>query len=68
MTLLAGPLERSQYHASSPRLAVAIDGHPETRGRMEAAGVQVHPYGGGEISLKGCGGPTCLTRTLERTG
>ena len=52
--------------AVAPRVAVAVSGNPETRRRMEAAGVEVHTYSGAEISQKGCGGPTCLTRTLER--
>ena len=52
--------------AVAPRVALALDGNPETRRRMEAAGVEVHTYVGREISLKGCGGPTCLTRPLER--
>jgi len=50
----------------APRVAVALDGNPETCLRMEAVGVEVHTYEGSEISLKGSGGPTCLTRTLER--
>lgn len=54
--------------AVAPRVAVALDGNRETRRRMEAAGVEVHTYAGREISQKGCGGPTCLTRTLERSG
>ena len=52
--------------AVAPRVAVALDGNPETRRRMEAAGVEVHTFVGREISLPGCGGPTCLTRPLER--
>lgn len=52
--------------AVAPRVAVAMEGNPETRRRMEAAGVEVHRYSGVEISAKGCGGPTCLTRPLER--
>jgi N-dimethylarginine dimethylaminohydrolase len=52
--------------AVAPRVAIALDGNPETRRRMEAAGVEVHSFAGREISLKGCGGPTCLTRPLER--
>jgi len=54
--------------AVAPRVAVALDGNPQTRERMEAAGVEVHSYVGAEISVKGCGGPTCLTRPLERGG
>jgi arginine deiminase len=33
---------------------------------MRAAGVDVRTYRGDEISLKGDGGPTCLTRPLLR--
>ena len=52
--------------ALGPRIALALDGNPETRRRMEAAGVEVRTYEGGEISRKGDGGPTCLTKPLER--
>jgi N-dimethylarginine dimethylaminohydrolase len=52
--------------ALGPRIALALAGSPETRRRMEAAGVDVRTYEGNEISLKGEGGPTCLTRPLER--
>jgi dimethylargininase len=52
--------------ALAPRVAVAIDGNPETRRRMEAAGVDVFVFEGSEISIKGEGGPTCLTRPLLR--
>jgi dimethylargininase len=52
--------------ALGPRMALAIDGNPETRRRMEAVGVDVRTYVGTEISRKGDGGPTCLTRPLER--
>jgi N-dimethylarginine dimethylaminohydrolase len=52
--------------AVAPRVAVALEGCPRTQERMEAAGVRVHTYAGAEISAKGCGGPTCLTRPLER--
>ena len=52
--------------ALGPRLALALEGNPETRRRMEAAGVDVRTYRGLEISRKGDGGPTCLTRPLAR--
>ena len=52
--------------ALGPRIALALDGNPETRRRLEAAGVDVRAYVGDEISRKGDGGPTCLTRPLER--
>ena len=53
--------------AVAPSVAVALEGNPETCRRMQAAGVEVHSFSGREISLKGCGGPTCLTRPLERS-
>jgi N-dimethylarginine dimethylaminohydrolase len=52
--------------ALGPRRAVALEGNDETRRRMEAAGVDVVVYKGDEISRKGDGGPTCLTRPLLR--
>jgi N-dimethylarginine dimethylaminohydrolase len=52
--------------ALAPRVALAVDGNPQTRRRMEAAGVDVTVYEGSEISHKGEGGPTCLTRPLLR--
>lgn len=52
--------------ALGPRRALALDGSPETRRRMERAGVDVVVYRGEEISRKGDGGPTCLTRPLLR--
>lgn len=53
--------------ALGPRQALALDGNPETRRRMEQAGVDVVVYRGDEISKKGDGGPTCLTRPLLRS-
>ena len=52
--------------ALGPRHALMVDGNPETRRRMEAAGVKVEVYAGSEISRKGEGGPTCMTRPLVR--
>jgi N-dimethylarginine dimethylaminohydrolase len=52
--------------ALAPRIALALEGSPQTRSRMEAAGVDVRTYAGDEISRKGDGGPTCLTKPLER--
>ena len=56
----------SNVLALGPRRALALDGNPETRRRMERAGVEVTVYRGDEISKKGDGGPTCLTRPLLR--
>jgi N-dimethylarginine dimethylaminohydrolase len=53
--------------ALGSRQALALDGNPETRRRMERAGVDVVVYRGEEISKKGDGGPTCLTRPLLRS-
>jgi N-dimethylarginine dimethylaminohydrolase len=52
--------------ALGPRRALALEGNDETRRRMEHAGVDVVTYRGDEISRKGDGGPTCLTRPLLR--
>jgi dimethylargininase len=52
--------------ALAPRVALALEGNDETRRRLERAGVEVAVYEGDEISRKGDGGPTCLTRPLLR--
>ena len=52
--------------ALGPRVVLALDGNPETRRRLTAAGVEVLVYEGQELSLKGDGGPTCLTMPLLR--
>jgi N-dimethylarginine dimethylaminohydrolase len=52
--------------AIAPRRCLALNGNPETRRRLERAGADVLVYDGVEISLKGGGGPTCLTRPIER--
>jgi N-dimethylarginine dimethylaminohydrolase len=56
----------SNVLALAPRRALALDGNPETRRRMVRIGVEVTVYRGDEISKKGDGGPTCLTRPLLR--
>jgi N-dimethylarginine dimethylaminohydrolase len=52
--------------ALGPRVALALEGNPETRRRMETAGVEVRTFAGAEMCRKGDGGPTCLTRPLDR--
>jgi N-dimethylarginine dimethylaminohydrolase len=52
--------------AVRPGVLVMCDGNPETRRRLEAVGCEVHTYAGSEISVKGEGGPTCLTLPLLR--
>ena len=55
----------SNVLALAPRVALAVEGNPRMRERMERAGVEVLTYRGEELS-KGDGGPTCLTRPLLR--
>ena len=52
--------------ALAPRVVLALEGNPETRRRLERAGVEVLAYRGEELSRKGDGGPTCLTLPLLR--
>jgi arginine deiminase len=47
-------------------VALALEGNDETRRRMEGAGVDVRVYRGDDLSRKGDGGPTCLTRPILR--
>jgi N-dimethylarginine dimethylaminohydrolase len=54
--------------ALSPRRCLMVDGNPKTRAALEAAGAEVLVYDGSEISLKGGGGPTCLTRPIPTHG
>jgi len=51
----------------APRKCIMLDGNPKTRAALEAAGTEVWTFDGSDISLKGGGGPTCLTRPLLRT-
>ena len=52
--------------AVGPRQCVVLAGNPVTRSRLEDAGATVHEFSGSEVSLKGQGGPTCLTLPVER--
>jgi len=52
--------------ALAPRVCVMLEGNPETRRALERHGATVLTYPGQEISLKGTGGPTCLTAPLWR--
>ena len=53
--------------ALSPRKVVMLKGNPITKKKLEAKNVEVFTYKGNEISLKGSGGPTCLTKPFLRT-
>lgn len=50
----------------APRKCLLLSGNNQTRKMLEAEAVEVIVYDGENISLKGSGGPTCLTRPLER--
>ena len=52
--------------AIEPRKCIMVEGNPITQKALEKAGCQVYTYKGLEISIKGGGGPTCLTRPLKR--
>lgn len=52
--------------AIAPRVCVIVKGNPITKVRLEEAGAEVIEFDGNEICLKGSGGPTCLTRPLQR--
>ena len=52
--------------AVAPRVCVLAAGNPRTKRQLIDAGCEVHEFAGGEIALKGGGGPTCLTRPLGR--
>jgi len=52
--------------AIARRQCLMVKGNPKTRSRLEQAGCKVFEYEGAEISVKGGGGPTCLTRPILR--
>jgi dimethylargininase len=66
-------IDRASYDAMGcnllavrPGVVVMVDGVPAVRRELERRGVEVHTYDGSELSLKGDGGPTCLTAPLHR--
>jgi N-dimethylarginine dimethylaminohydrolase len=66
-------IDEESYHAMGcnilavrPGVVVVVDGAPRVREALEAKGVEVHAYEGTDLSLKGDGGPTCLTAPLLR--
>jgi N-dimethylarginine dimethylaminohydrolase len=52
--------------ALAPRKCLMAEGNPKTEAALRAAGAEVITYAGSEISHKGGGGPTCLTRPFLR--
>jgi len=68
------PVDAGEYEtlgcnvlAVEPRRVVMVEGNPRTRAALESAGCEVHEYEGSEISVKGDGGPTCLTAPIWRS-
>jgi N-dimethylarginine dimethylaminohydrolase len=52
--------------AVRPGVLVMCEGNSLMRRTLESAGCEVHTYKGSEISIKGEGGPTCLTLPILR--
>ena len=52
--------------ALAPRICFMVAGNPKTKIALENAGCKVIVYKGEDISVKGGGGPTCLTRPVMR--
>lgn len=52
--------------ALAPRTCLMVEGNPKTKAGLIAAGCKVIEYKGNDISVKGGGGPTCLTRPVSR--
>lgn len=53
--------------AIAPRVCLVVSGNPQTKAALLQAGCTVLDYEGQEISVKGGGGPTCLTRPIRRS-
>ena len=52
--------------AIAPKKVIMLSGNLITEQRLKDADVEVHTFDGSEISIKGSGGPTCLTRPFYR--
>ncbi len=52
--------------AMAPRVCLMVEGNPKTKKALQDAGCKVIVYKGEDISVKGGGGPTCLTRPVYR--
>jgi N-dimethylarginine dimethylaminohydrolase len=72
ITILSAP--EDEFHTLgtnvlclAPRLALGLGGNDESAQLMRSAGVHLIEYPGEEVSLKGSGGPTCLTLPLLRS-
>ena len=52
--------------ALEPRKCIMVAGSPRTKKALEKEGAVVFEYPGEDVSIKGGGGPTCLTRPILR--
>ena len=52
--------------AVAPRVCIMVSGNESTKQQLQQAGATVYEYKGEEISIKGTGGPTCLTSPAVR--
>lgn len=52
--------------AVAPRVCIMVAGNESTKQQLQEAGAMVYEYKGEEISIKGTGGPTCLTSPAVR--
>ena len=52
--------------ALAPSRCLMVEGSDQTKAHLIEAGCEVIEFPGTEIAIKGEGGPTCLTRPLER--
>lgn len=59
------PTMATNVLALAPGKCLALAGNPRTAAVLEKAGIEVLTYEGREISVKGAGGPTCLTRPIR---
>ena len=60
------PLMGCNILATAPRSIIMLKDLPVIKNKLEKTGCKVRCYKGDEISRKGEGGPTCLTRPLIR--
>ena len=60
------PLMGCNILATAPRSIIMLENLPEIKNKLKKNGCKIRFYKGDEISRKGEGGPTCLTRPLIR--
>ena len=60
------PLMGCNILATAPRSIIMLENLPQIKNKLKNNGCKIRLYKGDEISRKGEGGPTCLTRPLIR--